>query len=631
MCGIAAIISMEKVNENFIYSMIDSIQHRGPDSKRVKMLYDERVYLGHRRLSILDLSQNGVQPMPYLAGRYWITYNGEIYNYLELRTELELNGYDFISNSDTEIILAAYDFWGKECLNKFNGMWAFVIIDIVENKAFVARDRFGVKPLYYWKSADGFYAFASEIKQFTFLPKWSSKINGQKVYDFLNWGITDHSSETMFSDVQQLRCGEAAELYIDKEYNSLPIYKWYELNNSYKKFHGSIEEAAIEFNKLFIDAVAIRLRADVNIGSCLSGGLDSSSIVCVVNDLLMAQHAEKLQKTISACSLIKKYDERIFIDEVVNTREIKAFYVYPHSNSLTNILDQITWNQDEPFGSTSVYAQWCVFEKAKQVGLKVMLDGQGADEQLAGYHGFFATRFTELFKSMQLRNLLSEVVACKKIHNYGYMFAVKGIVNMLFPQIVLDNIRCCFADVNNKPDWFNWKKLDANLKNPFYELGNKTDNIRDLSIAQLCNSNLQMLLHWEDRNSMAHSVETRLPFLDYRLVEFVLGLPDEFKLLNGETKKILRLSMRNVLPEKIRLRSDKMGFVTPEELWLKEDNGNGFKRHLQLAINNSNGVLKENLNNRLCDIIQGKRKFDHTIWRAISYANWVKCFNVDEV
>lgn len=627
MCGIAAIVDKgELYKDGLIRQMTEIISHRGPDYSGEMSLCDGRVILGHRRLSILDLSELGKQPMLY-AGRYCITYNGEIYNYKELKVELCSKGYSFKSNTDTEVIMAAYDYWGKECLNKFNGMWAFVLVDLANNSVFIARDRFGVKPLYYRQSLSGVVAFASEIKQFTVLPDWSAKINGQRAYDYLRWGQSDHTSETMFDGVNQIGAGEALEVRLDDvgTYDKLPIYKWYHLPYQYSE--ASYEDNVKKFKELFFDAVNIRLRSDVSVGSCLSGGLDSSSIVCTVNDILKDSHKQEQQYTVSAASRVKKYDEKEYVDAVLNEREISGLFIYPEFDQLFDSLDEIIWHQDEPFGSTSIFAQWNVFLCAAANDLKVMLDGQGADEQLAGYHAYFAPLFTSLLKKGALFQLINEIRETDKIHGYNILFALKGIFSEMLPEGVCNLYRRYRTHNDIAPSWINMDKLKATPHNPTIDSGEKAENIRQLSLAQLTSSNLQKLLHWEDRDSMAHSIETRLPFLDYRLVEFVLRLPDDYKIKNGVTKKILREAMKGILPEAIRMRMDKMGFVTPEEYWIRSK-PEIFRKEIEIAIDASGGILTKDCLSRFDDIIADKRPFDSTIWRMICFGRWIKRFNI---
>lgn len=628
MCGIAALFSMHSIEKQNIQKMTDIIIHRGPDAFGHEYFESDKWHLGHRRLSILDVSNAGKQPMSYLDNRYWITYNGEIYNYVELRKELENFGYIFRSNTDTEVIMAAYDYWGKDCLAHFNGMWAFVLLDIVCRKIFVSRDRFGVKPLYYWHSSDGVLAFASEIKQFTVLDGWQAKLNPQRAYDFLVWGQFDHTDETMFSGVYQIRRGEAVELNLD-ELDSfsekLTVYSWYKLQC--KEFKGSFDEAADEFRNLLIDAVSLRLRSDVQVGSCLSGGLDSSSIVCIINDLLSQSGKSNIQYTVSAGAKVKRYDESEYIDAVLSERKINGYYVYPEFCTLFDMLDDINWHMEEPFGSTSIYAQWQVYKEAHNRGLTVMLDGQGADESLLGYHNSFGVQFAGLFRNMHFIKLLTEIKACTRIHGYGLSFVIKGILSNILPEHGLNKLRRIYSGGGNRPDWINIDGLGIDEISPNIYTGRKTTSLRELSYSELMASNLQRLLHYADRDSMAHSVETRLPFLDYRLVEFILGLPDDYKLSKGVTKNVLRESMTNILPQKVRLRMTKLGFVTPEEVWMRE-NSEFFTTKLKESIELSNGLLNNNCLRLWNDFLNNNRAFDFKFWEMISFANWMNRFSV---
>jgi asparagine synthase (glutamine-hydrolysing) len=668
MCGISVIIS-NKITPSKINRFNDLIRHRGPDdegyvffnnTKSVCLggvdtpkaafleespykpfgLIEEGVFpsncymaFGHRRLSIVDLSSLGHQPMCDKNQRYWITYNGEIYNFIELRLELEILGYSFLSHTDTEVILAAYSQWGEECLSHFNGMWAFAIYDKNEDILFVARDRFGVKPLYYWISPEGELTFASEIKQFTAMSSWRPKLNSQRTYDFLAWGLTDHTDETLFDRVFQLAPGCSLSFKV-KDYLSaiskdgrLVAKRWYQITP--RQFSGDFESAAVAFRQYLTDAVALRLHADVPVGSCLSGGLDSSSIVCLISQLLYENSTNALQKTFSACANVKRFDERTWIDEVVNATRVDAHYVYPEFEQLFDEISEITWHQDEPFGSTSIYAQWNVFREAGNNNVKVMLDGQGADEQLAGYHNFFSPHLSGLFKSFKWISLVKEMSAIHKIHGYPWLTVFSYFANGVLPEPVRDFLRRKTGKTNSSPEWLNTDILKCSPQNPIISLGlGRVNTIRELSIVQLTTSNLQMLLHWEDRNSMAHSIESRVPFLDYRLVEFVVGLPDEFKLSGGITKNVLRASMKDILPDNIRNRMDKLGFVTPEEVWMKEDVKGLFRNRLKAVINNSNGIIKKEALDFFDDLIDGKRPFSHMPWRLISFGEWLERFEV---
>lgn len=662
MCGIAAIIGAHTGALSRLAAMSDQIRHRGPDDEgRVYFLPERAIALGgpdtpdavfqaslpyapdfrdpamaspegavaglaHRRLAIIDCSEAGHQPMASADRRYWLTYNGEIYNYRELRDDLAERGHSFHTATDTEVILAAYAEWGPACLHRFNGMWAFVLIDRVAGRVFAARDRFGVKPLYYWVSPEGFLALASEIKQFTVLPGWRATLNGQRAYDFLAWGIQDHTSETLFRGVYQLRGGEAFETSLDHPSLDVPVYRWYDLKP--QAFSGDLPEAAQAFHELFRDAVDLRLRADAPLGSCLSGGLDSSAIVCVANDLLTEKGETGLQKTFSACSEDKRFDEREYIDEVVRARNLDAHYAYPELDALFETLEAMIWHQDEPFGSTSIFAQWQVFELASRQGVRVMLDGQGADEQLAGYRSYLAPRLAGLLQSGQWTRLWSEARAAQALQGFSTLGVLKQVAHASpLGAFLHDRVKAGGME-GPQPHWLNMHRLAATPGNPALVNGAPARSIRALSVAQLTATHLPMLLHWEDRDSMAHSVESRLPFLDYRLVERVLGFPEAYKLSEGVSKRVMREAMRGILPERIRMRMDKMGFVTPEERWLREESPERFRQALAEAVSASQGILNESAIALLEGMIAGKLPFSFVLWRMISFGKWMERFDV---
>jgi asparagine synthase (glutamine-hydrolysing) len=602
-----------------------------PDKKISDEPFECKAILGfaHRRLAILDLSEAGHQPMSYGNGRYWIVYNGEIYNYLELRQELEVLGLEFHTNTDTEVILAAYAYWGPACLPKFNGMWAFAIFDQKLQELFFARDRFGIKPFYYWHAPDGSLCFGSEIKQFTAKKGWEASLNRQRAVDYLSWGLTDHTDETLFNGVYQLRAGHSICIKVS-EWNAnsgrLHSKNWYQVEK--EAVGGSIENCAIELKEKLFDSIRLHLRSDVPVGSCLSGGLDSSSIVCIANDLLKNLDSAIKQKTYSACAVEERFSERKWMEEIERNLNVEAHYIYPSLRDLFGSLPEIIWHQDEPFGSTSIYAQWSVFSAAGKDGVKVMLDGQGADEQLAGYYDYFALRFSALFYSCQWMTLYREMKTTKARHHFS-MFRISNLLlSGITPVGLKNNIkRVMHFGKKNGSSWLNTYD-DVSYAYPFELDDSSPKSIRDFSEQQLSRTNLQMLLHWEDRNSMAHSIEARVPFLDYRLVDFSLNIPDEYKISDGITKRILRLAMKNILPSSICNRMDKMGFVTPEELWITKENPGLFRAKLDDAVANSCDLVNEDIKRILEDMISGKRKFDFKIWRVICFSEWVKCFLV---
>jgi asparagine synthase (glutamine-hydrolysing) len=580
--------------------------------------------LGHRRLSIVDLSPAGHQPMCSADGALWMIYNGEVYNHIELRAELEKEGVQLTTRSDTEVMLAAYQRWGEKCLERFNGMFTFLIVDWARRHLFAARDRFGVKPLYYWTSPQGQVAFASEIKQFTVLPGWRPVINGQRAYDFVNWGLFDHTAETLFAGVRQLRGGEYVSQPLGELRNGIWPQAWYRL--AARTPQGSPVRA---YRELLEDSVRLRLRADVPVGSCLSGGLDSSSIVCVANQQLRAAGAETGQRTFSARSSDPRLDEGGFIDAVVRRTGVANSQIEPPISELFATLPRMTWHQDEPFGSTSIYAQWHVFALAAKNGVKVMLDGQGADEQLGGYATFFSARFASLARQRRMATLVREMRAVRKRHRLPAHQLAAYVANLLLPESLRQTLR----SLANRPTtlsakWLDLSRLGASPADPFLACGAKASSVQELSVSQILHTSLPMLLHWEDRDSMAHSLEARVPFLDYRLVELSLGLPEEHKVACGVTKRVLREAMHDVLPEEVRNRMDKIGFATSEELWLRRDRPDEFRAAMRQAVEGSQGVLRASAVRMLEDIIAGRRPFSFVPWRMISFGAWMRRFAV---
>lgn len=665
MCGIGAIIDLSGSVDTIpaIRDMMSLVRHRGPDDEGYAFLSgptaqyafvggadtpqecftaalpysptghiqktdrsSARIALGHRRLSIIDLSPAGHQPMCTADGKFAIIYNGEIYNHLELRSDLEHLGHRFLTHSDTEVILHAYREWDRDCLRRFNGMFAFIIIDRQRGRLFATRDRFGVKPLYYWHSPKGFLAFASEIKQFTVLPGWNAVMNGQRVYDYLNWGLSDHTEETCFAGVSQLRGGEYIDEPLERLTRTFPVQRWYQL--APEPFQGSLDEAALRLNELFTDSVRLRMRSDVPIGTGLSGGLDSSSIVCTVNTLLRAQDAHALQKTFSSCSEVKRFDERDFIDIVVKHTGVDARYIYPSLPDLFTQLPMITWHQDEPFLSTSIYAEWSIFQLVRSAGVKVTLDGHGSDELLAGYHSFFAPHFAGLLRSFRLLKLAHELSAARRIHGYTFARAARMMIKMILPEIINQPLKRVVGSSATDSPWLNLSLLGAQDRDSFSHSGMKTTSVNYYSRVQLTSTSLPVQLHWCDRDSMAHSIESRAPFLDYRVVEFISSLPPEYKLSNGTTKLVLRHAMLGVLPEAIRMRMDKMGFVTPEEMWIRETDPMLFRNSVIHAVNRSEGLINPVVIHDVDRFLAGQAVPALSIWRLINFAAWMERFSV---
>lgn len=599
MCGIFGVwnVDQEPIEHSSLMRSLNSIRHRGPDDEgyllidlksqrvasclgpesaeninlpRIEDAMDPKfdAALGFRRLSILDLSPAGHQPMSNRDATLWIVFNGEIYNYVELRNELQSLGYAFRTQTDTEVILNAYDAWGVNCLSRFNGMWAFAIFDMRKKRLFCSRDRFGIKPFYYLFDRNRFI-FASEIKAVLQSANVERKPNDGIVYDYLGYGLMDHTAETFFAGIQQL---PAAHFLLLEDAN-LYIERYWRINPENRLTLATETSYTDQFRDLFEDAVRIHLRSDVAIGSCLSGGLDSSAIVSVANKLLFTGHAFEPhligdhQKTFSSCFDDIRFDERKHIEKVLSATTAERNYTFPTPQNLLNDLPSLIWHQDEPFGSTSIYAQWCVMKLAAERGVRVLLDGQGGDEILAGYHTYFDSYWGTLFSQGRFGTLFQEWSAYKNIYHVSPLHLMLHTLFSIAPKSFQKGVRTSRGSIGMRPEFasrYSQRHSDAGIEN----LG--TPFFNKLSHA-LTNSSLPGLLHYEDRNSMAHSIEARVPFLDYRLVEFAFALPDSQKIKDGYTKSVLRSSMRGILPETIRTRTDKMGFVTPERVWLSND------------------------------------------------------------
>lgn len=634
MCGIAGYIGIkEEVDRGLFERAVDLVEYRGPNDRGV--YYDKTIALGQRRLSIIDTSFGGHQPFIY-KNRYVIVYNGEIYNYIELRKELEGKGYTFKSDSDTEVLGALYDCYGEQFLNMCNGMWAFIIYDKVKDNCFIARDRFGVKPLYYYKDSDKII-FGSEIKQILTLlgEKYCAQANKQKLLEFLMFDDLDYSNETMFSDIKQIMPGHFM-LYqkgriTDTEYYSLEK----NVRNSKNKL-GSYEHECIKYKETFRNAVEIRLRSDVPVGYFLSGGLDSSAIVCQAENILNAGKTSMIGKvvpiTITSCSRDVSYDEQEYADSVIDQTNAIAHKCYPDLNHIFDELDNMIWHMDEPFASTSSYASWNVCRTARDNGLTVILDGQGADEQLAGYSNFYSVLFVDLIKKVKIKMLIKELHAYKKIRASTEKFiSYKDIVTIplvsaFIPQFIRNKIRI-IANKRNQKKPFSLDDYKRTLSNR---------NIYSFSNAQKftfdsMEKGLRSQLHYDDRESMSFSLETRLPFLDYRLVEQVCALPISYKIRNGMTKAIVRDALVNILPVKIRKRSSKLGYVTPEDKWMNA-NKEMIRNELIAGCKNLSGIIDTD---RVMSWYDGKNgkvdRGDSLVWKIICAGRWMKVFNIQKI
>jgi asparagine synthase (glutamine-hydrolysing) len=564
------------------------------------------------------------------SGRYHLVFNGELYNYVELREKLKANGETFLTATDSEVLLRAYAVWGEAALDQFRGMFAFLIWDDKRKRLFAARDRFGIKPLYLAGDGRGI-ALASEIKQLLGLPGVSGRMNIPRIHDFLASGVSDHTAETLFEGVSQLRGGECVTVETSSGSPIIVIRRWFPIARS--RISLTEAEAAVHFRDLLADSVRLHLRSDVPVGSCLSGGLDSSSIVCLMAGLMPAGYKVN---TISACYPAKSVDERPFVEAVVGHADTVPHFVFPHADDVFRRASDITWHQDEPFGSTSIFAQWCVFEEARRVGIKVMLDGQGADEQLAGYHFAFAYRLAWLVRRLKLGEVGRLLMARRRTHRISLGSQLLRLGATVAPMVSAKLGRSPLGHVLAEHSWLNGPVLlergnwSGAMPCGVERLGlDRPSDLDSLCITMTFASNLQMLLHWEDRNSMAHSIEARVPFLDHPLVEFSLALGNEHKIVGVETKRVLRLAMSKVLPRAVFERRDKIGFETPEATWFRgplrglviEGTEATLARYPDLL--NAKGVR------RLRDeMLSRQRPVKPSLWRIINLGIWGERFAV---
>lgn len=601
MCGISGIINKNnsKVKQNEIKNINDLISHRGPDDEG--FYFEKNFAFGHRRLSILDLSSDGHQPMHYLDEKYTITYNGEVYNYLEIREELEGFGYIFNSHTDTEVILASYDKWGEKCVNKFNGMWAFTIYDKEKNIIFCSRDRFGIKPFYYTE-IDGKFVFGSEIKQ---LLEFYEKryVNKRILMDYLVIGFENHTRKTFFENIFKLE--QSHNLTYDLKTNSYEIKKYYDLKKNELKLD---ESSSVEVYKAKLtDAVSLRLRSDVKVGTCLSGGLDSSSIAAIASSIYNAKTDDKFV-AIHAKSSQKSNDESLFAQEVTDSCNLNLNIIEPTLDEFISSIDDVINTQEEPFGGPSIFMQYFVMKKSKEIGCTVLLDGQGGDETLVGYERYYPAYLMSLdfldsikafFKSSKNSKLTKKEVVAYFIYFTKSKIRIKRLKN---------------KNKFIKKEYFNLASFDILEKNAKSYL-----DLFDLQHEEIFHTQMPHLLRYEDRNSMRHSIETRLPFIDYKVVETALSIDNKYKIREGWTKYILRKSVEKILPKNIVWRKNKFGFEAPVQTWL-----DSIEDSMQEMIMNSK-IIREII---FINTINFEKLDKNQKWKLFNIAKWEEIYNV---
>lgn len=584
--------------------MLGKILHRGPEASNV--FCDETVALGHNRLKIIDLSDEANQP--FVFDDVVIIFNGEVYNYVELKKDLEQKGFRFRTSSDTEVVCAAYKFYGEDCVKHFTGMWAFALWDKKQKKLFCSRDRFGIKPFYWFTQSENFF-FASEYKALKELPQFNKELNTEQINRGLQLVWSVYRDETFYSSLKNL---EPAHNLVWKN-GKISISKYWDIDFSRPVSSLSFEEKKEKFYALFKDSVRLHSRSDVQNGTCLSGGLDSSAISSMYSSLMP-------DTPIKSFSVYYEddVDERPFIYEVVNKYpNIQPHYFSPSGKQIEESFHRIAYHADVPLLGSSFISQFFLMQLAKSEGVTVVIDGQGADEYLGGYLHSFYRVLGGLFSSLRIPKAFSILNALCERENFSSKkkrdFLLKSLVSSLCTENRMYNLE--------------YSQLNTLLlrESDDLEFENKTpDKFNNFLYHILLNTTLQTLLHFEDRNSMAFSLESRVPFLNHHLVEFAFTLLREDRINDkAETKFILRESMKNILPKAVYERKDKKGFVTPGEVkWLNDP----LKFLLDIDYHNFPQLKKE----KLKAVVEQYKKGDFSkaafIWRLACTDYWLKNF-----
>lgn len=582
MCGIAGIVAAGGFDPQVLVTMTHLVKHRGPDGfgfaydttgalGQLTVIHGEdrwpsggrpSVGLGNRRLAILDLSELGNMPMQTEDGSLCVTYNGEIYNYREVRSELEQKGYGFRTGTDTEVLLRAYEEWGEDCVSHFNGMWAFGLWDRRKQTLFCARDRFGVKPFYYARAGNIFY-FGSEIKQLVHGAGLPRIANARVVYHFLEQFLFDYSDQTFFENIFQLRAGHALTVRLT---DSLQVRTWryWELAiDPEPNAARSDQELCEEFRERWENAVRIRLRSDVPVGSALSGGIDSSAVICEAKKLSPGQQFH----TFSSCIEEEGLDERPYISAVGKAIGGAEHWVYPKSKMFWEKANDVSYYQDEPMQSGGSFAQWCVMEEARKQRIPVLLGGQGGDETLCGYQKYRYFYLWQLLRQRKSRLVRESLLSFRNGTKSSWTLSD---ASRYFPAPFRSSFsladRVCLSSFREE---FEHQRIAIGA----------AESIAQRQKMDLTLTSIPSLVHSEDRNAMAHSIETRLPFLDYQFVEFAVNCPTSLKLRDGWSKWVLREVMKEVMPETVRLRKSKLGWDVPQTAWIRDGLSNGH-RHI---------------------------------------------------
>jgi len=658
MCGIAGIKNFngKPVKPDEIVLMADLMRHRGPDdhgyaffNSSGKCFSEGRdipasqnhavMALGHRRLTIIDLQETGRQPMSSQQQRFWITFNGEIYNYIELREQLKSLGHTFTSTGDTEVILKAYQQWSTSCIERFNGMWAFAIWDCQEQELFCSRDRMGVKPFYYYFGPDKFI-FASEVKAVVAaLEPRKRNTNTPYIARFIINGLLNDGNDTFFEHVQQLR---PAHCLLIKN-NQMTTWRYWDIPQQAVMQADTAtmdqNQAVEQFRDLLTDSIRLRFRADVPVGMCLSGGLDSSSVVALASKALSAKLL-----TFTTEYQEKDFSEGRYAREVVRCFGTEAKYTTPTGAQFIDFIDKFSWYHDEPCPGPGPFSQWHVMQLASK-DVKVVLDGQGADEVVAGYYHYFNYYLTSVFKRMfntgPARTTLKQYLSDNRLitrhlgqsQYQGYLTALSHIANRTLPAWLRDIARPlrksakrlrgagAMFDVANK----DFLSQSLPLFRPWHQ--RYRDDLNDILYRELTRDNIPMLLQFNDRTSMAFSIESRVPFLDYRLVEFCGSLPYNMKIQGNVTKKIMRQAMRGILPDMVVDRPDKKGYPTPFALWLKGPINQYVKDMITSKTFTQRNIFQpDKVQTLLQQHCTGQADHAWLLWRIVNTERWMQAY-----
>ena len=617
MCGLVGMIAFHSVpvEPGMLDPMLAALHHRGPDD--AGSIVQGPVALGCRRLSILDLSPSGHQPMTSRDGRFTIVFNGEIYNYVELRCELEQFGYTFESSGDTEVLLTAYAKWGQKCLPKLNGMWAFLIYDAERRTLFGSRDRFGMKPLYRYQTGE-VAILASEIKAIRASGLYRGATNWRTAARYLLEDRLDDTTETFYEGVVQVGAGMAFELDLRGNYREWPFWSLDDIAKS------PTAEPAGAFAELFEDAVRLHMRSDVPVGVSLSGGIDSTSIICASARIRAENRAKgDLQ---AFCYMAPEFDETAYIMETIRQTGAKLHRLDGTAQELWADFERMMWFQDEPVHGMQALIGYELMKLAAQHGLKVMLNGQGADETIGGYPSYFRDYWYTLLSTGHPLRAWKEIDAHVAGHGGQRVgHALQQVRHLALTRLSKSSsyrtLRRAYRRLRRTDPWFS-PELSTSLPVEPDANGTRWD-LDGVLACEVTRSPLPLYLRIEDRNSMAHSIETRLPFLDYRLVTLMFTLDPEWKLRGPWNKYVLRQAMRYRIPEIVRLRVDKMGFPVPWRQWAAKDLHEPMREIIasrkarERGIYNTDAVLRDFERCR-----RGEGDFTRRMFNAVGFEVW---------